>query len=581
MKGEVFYRKWRPQSLAEVAGQEHVTTTLKNALESGRIAHAYLFCGPRGTGKTSTGRILAKAVNCYTNGRGEPCNNCESCISIYQGRSLDVIEIDAASNRGIDDIRNLRERVAFPPGSSRYKVYIIDEVHMLTEPASNALLKTLEEPPPYIIFILATTELHSVLPTIQSRCQRFDFHRLAQSAIVSRLKFICEHEDITTDDATLKLIARYTSGSLRDATNLLEQLIAYYGGKIEVSQIREMLGITADYRVKELARHILHSDLNNGFNTIHAVFNDGINLAQFNRELVEYLRNVLLVKSGAGKSLDITAEELSSISALTDSIPLNNILTAIKIFGKIDFSYDDYSTLPLELALVDVALTISSARIVSEKATSTSTISKIKTETPEVSEAKNATPVARITKPYTTQPVSTEALKMETIQSQAPETEEAPLKHDGVTITAQPSETISVDRLRANWKTILESAPIPLKRSNALALLRNSCQPVAIDNDVVTLEFHFEMHKDNIEKLDNRRIAEEIISNYIGRRVKINCTFRPREKSGKIKINNNPFVKHIKEYGGRIIKVEENEQANFETSAGTSGKDGKNSGGTG
>ncbi|MEE8619341.1 MAG: DNA polymerase III subunit gamma/tau, partial [Dehalococcoidales bacterium] len=185
MACQVFYRKWRPQTLAEVVGQEPVTQTLRNALNSGRVSHAYLFYGPRGTGKTSTGRILAKAVNCLTNGKGEPCNTCPMCQAVTEGRALDVIEIDAASNRGIDEIRELRERVNYAPNQARYKVYIIDEVHMLTKEASNALLKTLEEPPSHVIFILATTEVHKVLPTILSRCQRFDFRRISQSDMVS------------------------------------------------------------------------------------------------------------------------------------------------------------------------------------------------------------------------------------------------------------------------------------------------------------------------------------------------------------------------------------------------------------
>ncbi|MBI4300451.1 MAG: DNA polymerase III subunit gamma/tau, partial [Chloroflexi bacterium] len=225
MTSQVFYRKWRPSTFAEVVGQEPVTRTLRNALIEERLAHAYLFCGPRGTGKTSTARILAKAVNCLgpTVDR-EPCNTCSTCQAISEGRALDLIEIDAASNRGIDEIRDLREKVNYAPNEMRYKVYIIDEVHMLTEPAFNALLKTLEEPPRHTIFILATTEVHKIPATILSRCQRFDFRRLPLGAATDRLRHICAEEGIEAEVEALNLIARSATGSLRDAENLLQQL---------------------------------------------------------------------------------------------------------------------------------------------------------------------------------------------------------------------------------------------------------------------------------------------------------------------------------------------------------------------
>ncbi|HLB27688.1 MAG TPA: DNA polymerase III subunit gamma/tau, partial [Dehalococcoidales bacterium] len=311
MAAQVFYRKWRPQTLAEVIGQEPVTQTLLNALASGRISHAYLFCGPRGTGKTSTARILAKAVNCLTSGKGEPCNTCEMCRAIAELRALDVIEIDAASNTGVEDIRSLREKVNYSPNNARYKVYIIDEVHMLSNSAANALLKTLEEPPPHVIFILATTEVHKLLPTILSRCQRYDFRRLSQANVMTELTHVCQGEGIKLDAEAMRLIARSSTGSMRDALNLLEQLTTYYGSEPSISQAQTMLGITGDYRTKELVKQIIKKDISAGVATINSVNNDGLDLKQFGRELVEYLRSLLLIKTGSNDAVDLSAEEMS------------------------------------------------------------------------------------------------------------------------------------------------------------------------------------------------------------------------------------------------------------------------------
>ena len=357
MASQVFYRKWRPQTLTDVVGQEPVTQTLRNALSSGRISHAYLFCGPRGTGKTSTARILAKAVNCLTNGNGEPCNTCEMCRAITELRALDVIEIDAASNTGVDDIRSLREKVNYAPNQARYKVYIIDEVHMLSNSASNALLKTLEEPPSHVIFILATTEVHKILPTILSRCQRFDFRRLSQADIISKLNHICQGEDIHIELEALQLIAKSATGSLRDAENLLEQLTTYYGSEIALQQVQAILGITGDWRARELVKHIVNNDISAGVTTINNVNSDGLDLRQFNRELVEYLRGLLLIKTGSDEAVDLVAEDIVELKDLAARASLEQILRAVRLFGQLELGFDNYPTLPLELALVDCALT--------------------------------------------------------------------------------------------------------------------------------------------------------------------------------------------------------------------------------
>ena len=471
MASQVFYRKWRPQTLAEVVGQELVTKTLLNALSSGRVSHAYLFCGPRGTGKTSTGRILAKAVNCLSNGKGEPCNTCHICQAITDGRALDVIEIDAASNRGIDDIRDLREKVNYAPNQAHYKVYIIDEVHMLTKEASNALLKTLEEPPSHVIFILATTEAHKVLPTILSRCQRFDFRRISQADVVAKLARICSAEGIHIELKGLQLIAKATTGSLRDAENMLEQLTAYYGSEIELSQVQAILGITGDWRTRELVKHIVNNDVSAGMATLHSVNSDGLDLRQFNRELVEYLRGLLLVKTGSDDAVDLTAGDLAELKDLAARASLAQILRAVKLFGQLELGFDNYSTLPLELALVDCILPSG------EK--SESIISQTENEFRQPPKAVappdvSPPPQQPVTEP---EPVSTPPSPVAGIPDTSPEL------------------TSEIERLRLNWRRIIDEAPADIKKTNAIALLRSAgVQPVAIEDDTVVLAFRYNIH---------------------------------------------------------------------------------------
>jgi len=520
MASQVFYRKWRPQTLAEVVGQEQVTQTLHNALTSGRVSHAYLFCGPRGTGKTTTGRILAKAVNCLTNGKDEPCNACSMCQAISEGRALDVIEIDAASNRGIDEIRDLRERVNYAPNQARYKVYIIDEVHMLTKEASNALLKTLEEPPPHVIFVLATTEVHKVLPTILSRCQRFDFRRISQTDIVSKLTHICRQEGIHMEPEALRLIARSATGSLRDAENLLEQLTTYYGAEVGLQQVQAMLGTTGDWRVKEVVRHIVDNDISAGIATINSVNSDGLDLRQFNRELVEYLRGLLLIKTGSDEAIDFTAEDKAELKALAAKASLAQILKSVKLFGQLELGFDNYSTLPLELALVDCVLTPE------EKG----------------SPAIEAEPELRQPVTANTTPMAPPKPKVKPKPAITPTpTPEAPI--------TPPEPGSEIEQMRQNWKQVIEQAPENTKRTPAIAILRSAgVKPVSIENDTIILAFRYPYHKEQIEKPENLKIVEKIIGNYLGRPCHVRCIYEPEA---------NHLLRAALKMGAQIIDVEE------------------------
>lgn len=290
------YRKWRPQGFDSLVGQEAVRTALTNALETGRIAHAYLFAGPRGTGKTSTAKILAKAVNCEHGPTPNPCNKCQNCVRINDGTSMDVFEIDAASNRGIDEIRDLREKVAFAPVNGRYKVYIIDEVHMLTTEAFNALLKTLEEPPPHVIFILATTEPHKIPATIHSRCQRFDFKRVTDSDIVKRLREVADGSGIAADDDALQLIAVQADGGMRDALSLLDQC-GVMAERVSAETVRSVLGIVGREALRELVKAVGEGNVPKALELLEALFAGGKDVKQIITELAEYLRAVLLYKA--------------------------------------------------------------------------------------------------------------------------------------------------------------------------------------------------------------------------------------------------------------------------------------------
>ena len=292
----VLARKWRPQSFSEVVGQEHIKRSLQNAIRYNRLPHALLFSGPKGVGKTTMARILAKALNCERGPSIEPCNKCISCKEIDLGNSIDVQEIDGASNRRINEVREIRENVKYLPSRGRYKVYIIDEVHMLTEEAFNALLKTLEEPPPHVIFVFATTEPHKVPPTIVSRCQRFPFHRISSSIICHRISEIASAEKIDIEEDAIRLIAHSSEGSLRDALSLLDQLVSFSTPPINVKDVQEILGLFDTHLVLETIDAILNGDLKRILETIHKIYEEGSDLKQFYLNLITYFRHLLIAK---------------------------------------------------------------------------------------------------------------------------------------------------------------------------------------------------------------------------------------------------------------------------------------------
>ncbi len=356
MASQSLYRKWRSQTFGDLVGQEPVIRTLKNALNSGKLAHAYIFTGPRGTGKTSTARLLAKTINCLNPKDGEPCNICEQCREITAGSSFNVLEIDAASNRGIDSIRELREKVMVPPTTGKYKIYILDEAHMLTTEAFNALLKTLEEPPPHAIFVMATTDVHKMLPTVLSRCQRFDFKRITTRQIVTHLHFVAQQEKVELDRGAAELIARAAAGGMRDALSLLDQAIAYSGNSIALSQIQAMLGVADPRAIQKFILHIADLDSPAGLHLIHELAEAGADLRQINTQVAEYWRAMMLAKAGANiaEILDYTEDETWEMLQLAKRFGLDELTESARIFAQNDLMQRGQGTpqLGLELAML-------------------------------------------------------------------------------------------------------------------------------------------------------------------------------------------------------------------------------------
>jgi DNA polymerase-3 subunit gamma/tau len=366
MSNLVLYRKYRPKSFADITGQEHVVTTLSNALASNMTSHAYLFCGPRGSGKTSIARIFAKALNCEKRKEGEfePCNACVSCLEINEGHSMDLMEIDAASNRGVDEIRELRDGIKFRPAKSKYKVFIIDESHQLTKEAANALLKTLEEPPSHAVFILATTEIHKMIPTIVSRCQRFDFRKLTLPEIISRLEMIVKKEKANVEKTALELIALNSGGALRDAEGLLDQALTFSGtldreGIIKAEDLKELLGMVDTKIISDFVDFLCQKNGAGAVKFLNEIIEKGKDVQEFSHSLINYLRQGLISKIGLESSSmlsGLTQNEQERLKKQMVSFNEVELRNALRLFMEAEnkMKYSSIVQLPLELAIVEI-----------------------------------------------------------------------------------------------------------------------------------------------------------------------------------------------------------------------------------
>ncbi len=556
---EVLYRKWRPRSFGDLAGQEPVSRTLRNAVGQDALAHAYLLCGPRGTGKTSTGRILAKAANCAAPADGEPCGECASCRAFDEGANLDLVEIDAASNRGIDEIRALREAAAFHPTGKR-KVYLIDEVHMLTEPAFNALLKTLEEPPPHVIFILATTEPHRVPATILSRCQRYNFRRIPMGAVADRLRQIAAAERISIDQPALETLARASTGSLRDAINLLEQAVAYHGRDLTADHVRDALGLSGDARAAEAARAALGRDLAAGLGTIASVRDDGADLRQFTNEVIQYLRSLLLIRAEAVVELPFSAEQLSDMRDAVAGIDSADIVRALRAFGATDFRADPLSSLPLELAMAECVLATERPA----PAAAVAPAPAPRAAPAAATERRAPAPPAADRRPAPPRP-RPEA-------SRGPELRPVPPFEDDAASVApgpppeqrQPPPPVDDDaspvvrQARERWQELFNLTRTVDKRAGAL--LNSTCDIIDIDEEAarITFGFRYTTHADRAATGDdgaNLRALTQAVQQIFGKPYTVICRHEPNviDRQRAASAPRAPLVREALDLGARIV----------------------------
>jgi len=543
---QALYRKWRPRTLAEVVGQNHVTQTLHNALKSSRIVHAYLFSGPRGTGKTSTARILAKAVNCLGEGDKKPCNECQMCQTIEEGRAIDLIEIDAASNTGVDDIRDLRERIRYAPSEARYKFYIIDEVHMLSGSAFNALLKTLEEPPPHAILVLATTEPHKVPPTVLSRCQRFDFRPIPLQDMMDRLRKIAAQEELEVQQAALELIARQSTGSMRDAESLLDQLSSYGEGEITLEQVQIMLGTVSSHAVKELVNDLATRDMAAGLSHIGQAIADGADARQLNRELLEYLEGLLLTKTTHRSPSYITAEQRTEMVQQAKKFTLDRLLTTIKLFSQanMDLRATFQPQLPLELAFVEATL---SARPETESP-------------PRGSSAAERKPSTGWTEQKKTTPGKPEGPLTERATPQANGKPEPGAIRDSSASLRMEGKDVTLKRLQDNWTEIL--AEIKTRNMHVEAILKD-CQLAAVEGDVVVVSARYPFHKEKLEEDRSKELVAQAVSVIMREPCRIKCILTPegnkQQPKSREKLQaaaDDPLVKAALEMGAEIGDVQ-------------------------
>ena len=539
-----FYQKYRPKTFSDLIGEDHIRATLIESVKGGFLSHAYLLCGPRGTGKTSTARLLAKAFNCETiladkkAGKvisGEPCNKCQSCLDINAGRSVDVIEIDAASHTKVDEIREVIEQANFVPTRSNKKVYIIDEVHMLSNSSFNALLKTLEEPPTHVAFILATTESHKLPATILSRTQRFDFRRITKDDIINNLKKIVRTEKIEIDEAALEMIAVSAEGGHRDAIGLLEQ-VASYSNKITKETVEDILGLAASEEVFTFVGAIFNEIPEEGLKIAHRLYAGGTSMVQFNKGIIEVLRKILLIKMAGEASFDDTKENIAKLIRLAEFIDERKLVSIIEIFIKTGNLLKDISfpILPIEMAVVEAC---SESQETRNKKQETSKIQNPNNKKEQVN-AVILTPreVSGVEKSDNDSSLDSSLSRdyrgTRDDNKNGPEKIEVEIIEEKIQPEIKETASIAVFQMTDDlWERVIIEAK---KENSTLAALLRDAKPLEVSGNKVKLGVRFPFHKDKISEPENLKFLENIFSNIVGQKCIIGCEIsKPKKKGGE------------------------------------------------